>query len=282
MTTLRRVIASVHVDGIDELSQSVATAASHAAQMGVKQAPFVLAHLQPTPDYDVMVTFQIHESVVEVRVELSAVTDTRLEPYALFAASAAGVCVTDLCGGTVSAAQVEESKGSQFATTIEDARAVVLVLSDTVAAGNKPDTAGKSVADGLTTAGFEIAAYEVLSDEPSELEARLDHWLPLAPQLIITVGGTGIGPRDKAVDIVGPRIETDVPGVMEAARAYGQARTPYSALSRGVAGRIGDTFVLTFPGSRKGAEETLDALLITLIHLVEVHRKAKPHADGYK
>lgn len=282
MTTLRRVIASVHVDGIDELSQSVATAASHAAQMGVKQAPFVLAHLQPTPEYDVMVTFQIHENVVEVRVELSAVTDIRLEPYALFAASVAGVCVTDLCGGTVSAAKVEESKGSQFATSIDNARAVVLVLSDTVAAGDKPDTAGKSVADGLKNAGFEIAAYEVLSDEPSELEGRLDHWLPLAPELLITVGGTGIGPRDKAVDVVTPRIETDVPGVMEAARAYGQARTPYSALSRGVAGRIGDTFVLTFPGSRKGAEETLDALLVTLIHLVEVHRKAEPHADGYK
>ena len=91
----------------------------------------------------------------------------------------------------------------------------------------------------------------------------------------------GFGPRDKAVEVVQPLLETEIPGLMEAARAYGQARTPYAALSRGVAGRIGDTFVLTFPGSRKGAEETLEALLVPLVHLVEVQRKAKPHADGY-
>ena len=68
---------------------------------------------------------------------------------------------------------------------------------------------------------------------------------------------------------------------MEAARGFGQSRTPYAMLSRGVAGLIGNSFVATFPGSRRGAEETLAAVLPGLIHLLEVCRTTRPHEGGY-
>ena len=77
-------------------------------------------------------------------------------------------------------------------------------------------------------------------------------------------------------------LTTEIPRVMEAARAYGQARTPSSALSRGIAGLAGRTIVATFPGSRRGAEETLAALLTGLVHLVDVVRKTHPHDGGYE
>lgn len=160
--------------------------------------------------------------------------------------------------------------------------AVVIALSDTVAAGKKPDTAGRAVADGLIEAGFELLGYEVLSDEPAELDARLDHWLAQRPHLLITVGGTGLGPRDKAVEVVKPRLDPEIPGIMEAARAYGMTKTPYAMLSRGVAGLIGTTIVATFPGSRGGATESLEATVVGLVHLVDVIRKSRPHAGGYE
>ena len=106
--------------------------------------------------------------------------------------------------------------------------------------------------------------------------------LAAKPDLIVTVGGTGLGPRDNTVEVVRPLLTTEVPGLMEAARAFGQARTPYAMLSRGVAGLAGGTVVITFPGSRKGARETLEAVLAGTIHLIEVGRMTRPHRDGYE
>ena len=179
--------------------------------------------------------------------------------------------------------QLAEKKGgkSQFGRKLKTGRAAVIVLSDTVAAGRKPDTAGRSVADGLQKGGFEIAAYEVLPDEPVQLKARVQHWLDQRVELVVTVGGTGVGARDKTVETVQPLLTSELPGLMEAARAFGQARTPYAMLSRGVAGLSGNTVVCTFPGSRKGAEETLAAILPGLVHLIEVCRITQAHEGGY-
>ena len=133
-----------------------------------------------------------------------------------------------------------------------------------------------------TEAGFDVAAYEVLPDEPARLEACLRHWLAQRVELVVTVGGTGVGPRDMTVETVRPLLDAELPGLMEAARAFGQARTPYAILSRGVAGLSGNSVVCTFPGSRRGAEETLAAILPGLAHLIDVCRIARPHVGGYE
>jgi molybdenum cofactor synthesis domain-containing protein len=84
--------------------------------------------------------------------------------------------------------------------------------------------------------------------------------------LILTTGGTGLGPRDVTVEATQEVIEREVPGMMEAVRAYGQARTPYAMLSRGVAGTRGKTLIINFPGSSRGTEEGLNALFPYLFH----------------
>ncbi len=160
-------------------------------------------------------------------------------------------------------------------------RAAVLVLSDSVASGTQHDTAGAAVVERLKGIGFDVVGYEVLLDEAGPLAARVGALVADDVELVITVGGTGVSPRDITVDTIKPMLTTELPGVMEAARAYGQARTPMAMLSRGVAGLIGRTVVMTFPGSRKGAEETFDAISAGLPHLVEVVRKTRPHTGGY-
>ncbi len=165
---------------------------------------------------------------------------------------------------------------------VADPSAVVVVLSDTVAAGDKSDTAGKAVVEALEDAGFRIEGYEVIPEDDGVLATSLGGWLERRPNVIVTVGGTGVGPRDRTVETVQPMLTMEIPGIMEAARAYGQARTPFAMLSRGVAGLIDATIVITAPGSRGGATETMEAILDGLKHLVDVVHVKFPHEGGYE
>ena len=89
-------------------------------------------------------------------------------------------------------------------------------------------------------------------------EMRLD--------LVLTTGGTGLSPRDCMPEATKEVLERHAPGIAEALRAYGQERTPYSMLSRGLAGVRGQTIIVNLPGSRKGVRESLDALFPGIVH----------------
>nr|MBP9069879.1 bifunctional molybdenum cofactor biosynthesis protein MoaC/MoaB [Bacteroidia bacterium] len=111
----------------------------------------------------------------------------------------------------------------------------------------------------------ENIAYEILPDNEELIRNKVKEFSSKVDLLIVS-GGTGFTKNDRTPDTIKPLLDVEIPGIMEYARWYGQNRTPYAMFSRGMAGLIGHTLVLTMPGSTNGVKETLDALFPYVLH----------------
>ncbi|AWV89967.1 molybdopterin-binding protein [Bradymonas sediminis] len=157
-------------------------------------------------------------------------------------------------------------------------RAAVMVTSNAVVGGHKEDRAGgivRQAVEALAPDGVELGEAVVMGDDARLIEEAIARWVADGFELIVTVGGTGVLPSDVTVDTVDALLQRPIPGIMEAARAYGQSRSPVAFMSRGVAGLIGDTLVLTLPGSRGGARETCEALFPSILHVAKTLRRSR-------
>jgi len=142
----------------------------------------------------------------------------------------------------------------------------VLVCSDSTAAGKREDKSGRVVREMLEAVRAEVRHYAVVPDEKVRIQEQIRAWVAEDIQFIFTTGGTGLGPRDNTVAAVKEILERDAEGIAEAMRVYGQMRTPMAMMSRGVAGSIGETLIVTLPGSSDGARESLEAILPAVFH----------------
>ena len=162
--------------------------------------------------------------------------------------------------------------------------AAVVTVSDGVAAGVRDDGSGRALVATLTEAGFDVVRHEVVADEADRISALLVELSDAPVAMIVTTGGTGLGPRDVTPEATRTAIDREAPGLAEAMRAAGRASTPFAALSREVVGARGSTLIVNLPGSRKGATESLAAILPVLPHALDLlagdtaHAAAKPEA----
>jgi molybdopterin adenylyltransferase len=156
----------------------------------------------------------------------------------------------------------------------------VLTVSDRCAQGLMTDTAGPAVVD-LLRQQWPAAriATAIVPDNEDEITARLLEWTSIAANLILTVGGTGLSPRDRTPEATLHVIERYVPGLPEAMRARGSESNPHAWLSRGVAGMRGSTLIVNLPGSKRGAVESLNSILVLLQHALEVAAGSQKHPD---
>jgi molybdenum cofactor synthesis domain-containing protein len=148
-------------------------------------------------------------------------------------------------------------------------RAAILTISTSVARGTREDRSGDALARLAGEAGAQIAARDVVADDPAAIEAVLRRHVADAVDLIFTTGGTGLTPDDVTPEATRAVIERDAPGFAEAMRAESIRRTPMGILSRGVAGIAGRTLIVNFPGNPRAIEETFPVLAPTLTHVVE-------------
>jgi molybdenum cofactor biosynthesis protein B len=153
--------------------------------------------------------------------------------------------------------------------------AQVITISDGVAAGTRQDDSGLALADWLGAHGFGVDRAAVADERPVIVaairEGAADH------VLVVTTGGTGLTPRDVTPQATLEVIDYEVPGLAEAIRAAGRARTPMADLSRGVVGVLDRALIVNVPGSPRAALESIAALEPTLVHALETLRGPFDH-----
>ena len=154
----------------------------------------------------------------------------------------------------------------------------VLTVSDRCSRGEMTDTAGPAVVALLREhwPGAEIST-GLLPDDEDAIAAELQRLCKTGAALILTAGGTGLGPLDRTPEATRCVIDREAPGLAEAMRVQGAAGNKYAWLSRAVAGMKGTTLIVNLPGSKRGAEESLSAILPLLKHGIEVAAGGQRH-----
>lgn len=147
----------------------------------------------------------------------------------------------------------------------------MLTVSDGVTAGTRADVSGDVAALELSKLGFSILQRSVVPDERLRIEAEIRGWVTTgAVDLVLTTGGTGLGPRDVTPEAVRALLDREIPGYGELLRSSGLAHTPMAVLARSLAGNAGSVLVVVLPGSPRAVSQGIAALAPTLSHALDL------------
>ena len=149
-------------------------------------------------------------------------------------------------------------------------RAHVITVSDGVSAGTREDVSGPALLDLLKRGKFQVSGPEVVPDTQERISDAIVAAVVDGADLVVTTGGTGLGPRDVTPQATSLLIDYEVPGLGELMRRTGESSTPMAALSRGVAGVRGQALIINVPGSARGASESLEAVMPVLGHAIKL------------
>ncbi len=247
-----------------------------AGLLAVKKTSDVIPDCHPLPVEYCGISHRLEGLDIHITVEVHTIYKTGVEVEAMHGAAITALTIYDMLkpidkGIEISTiALVSKTGGKTDFASIPGITCAVVVCSDTVSSGEKVDTAGKGVVQKLEQYNIEVTHQSIIPDDLALIQAKALQSSAEGYRLLIFVGGTGLSPRDVTPDAIRPLLDREIDGIMEAARSYGQQRTPYAMLSRGVAGFIGSTLVITLPGSPKGSAETVDALFPHILHVFKV------------
>jgi cyclic pyranopterin monophosphate synthase len=248
-----------------------------AGLLAIKKTPLLIPDCHPIPIEASSISFSTDQLTILITVEVKTIYKTGVEVEAMHGASTVALTIYDMLKPIDQGVEIESiklvSKAGGKSQYKADANTLILasvvVCSDSISAGKKEDKAGKSIIQKLKESNIHVDNYIIIQDDKAVIQQKAKEFSQSCHLLIFT-GGTGLSQRDVTPEAIKPLLDREIPGIMEAARNYGQERIPYSMLSRGIAGMMGKTLVLTLPGSTKGATESMNCLFPYVLHLMKV------------
>ena len=249
-----------------------------AGLLACKKTYEVIPDCHPLPVEFASITHVIDGLTIIIRVEVHTVYKTGVEVEAMHGASITALTMYDMLkpiddGIEISSIKLESKKGGKSDIKYaypENLKVAVITCSDSISNGDRIDKSGAVIVEQLAKHQLKVEWKEIISDDFNVIQSKARQLINENFDLILFTGGTGLSARDVTPDAIRPLIERDVPGVMEAARNYGQDRTPYAMLSRGIAGFAVNSLIITLPGSPRGAEETMQAVFPYILHVFRV------------
>jgi len=218
------------------------------------------------------IEFDIQTESIVIKSTVKTKEATGVEMEALTAVSVAALTIYDMCKAvdktmTIGEITLVDKKGGASGHAVAYRPAVgIITMSDGVAAGKREDKSGKILSDGFAQAGCAIEKQLVLPDGSEELRKTIKSWIDSGVELIITTGGTGLGPRDLTIPVLETMFDSRLPGIEQALHAYGRGKLATASLSRLAAGVVGSAIIISLPGSPGAVRDGLKVLIPTIFH----------------
>jgi cyclic pyranopterin phosphate synthase len=248
-----------------------------AGLFAVKNTSNAIPDCHPMPIEFTGIEFKCLENTIEIEVTVKTIYKTGVEVEAMHGASIVALTIYDMLKpidknveiGTIKLLHKKGGK-SDYGNSNPNLSAAVIVCSDSVSAGTKTDISGQVISDKLEKLGLTISKYSIIPDQIDIIQSNVNVLCHQHVNLVILTGGTGLSHKDVTPEAIIPMLDRRIPGIEEAIRSFGQQRTPYAMLSRSVAGFKGDTLILALPGSANGADESIDAVFPSILHLFRI------------
>ena len=267
---LNKTISAIQDDTLPK-GNVLTTAKISGVQAAKKTAALIpMCHQLNLTFVDIEFDIQTESIVIKSTVKTKEATGVEME--ALTAVSVAALTIYDMCKAvdktmTIGEITLVDKKGGASGHAVAYRPAVgIITMSDGVASGKREDKSGKILSDGFAQAGCAIEKQLVLPDGSEELRKTIKSWIDSGVELIITTGGTGLGPRDLTIPVLETMFDSRLPGIEQALHAYGRGKLATASLSRLAAGVVGSAIIISLPGSPGAVRDGLKVLIPTIFH----------------